>query len=153
MTAVILAVIACHQRMTTKTMTVILLEVKNLYHLWRKNKRFRHLVCHPWEMMMTDDRCGKKMLLRSVAKWQSHLPSRFLKKKGDDDCHRKRRWQSFFRWRLATSGLWFRFRFRLQKIFKPVSVSKPKPETVRHCYLEKKYEIVWQNGCVITFKK
>jgi len=33
MTAVILAVIACHQRMTTKTMTVILLEVKNLYHL------------------------------------------------------------------------------------------------------------------------
>ena len=83
----------CHFKMTSvtnvvikewqeQTMTVILLEVKNLYHLWRKNKRFRHLVCHPWEMMMTDDRCGKKMLLRSVAKWQSHLPSRSFEEKG-----------------------------------------------------------------------
>jgi len=33
MTAVILAVIACHQKMTRKTMTVILLEVKNLLYL------------------------------------------------------------------------------------------------------------------------
>ena len=105
----------CHFKMTSvtnvvikiwqeKTMTVILLEVKSLYHLWRKNKRFCHLVCHPWEMMMTDDRCGKKMLLRSVAKWQSHLPSRSLKKKGDDSCHRKWRWPSFSRWLLPTSN-------------------------------------------------
>ena len=53
----------CHFKLTSvtnvvikewqeKTMTVSLLEVKNLYHLWRKNKRFRHLVCHPWA------RCG-----------------------------------------------------------------------------------------------
>ena len=84
-------------------MTVIVLEVKNLYHLWRKNKRFRHLVCYSWEMMMTNDRCVKKILLRSIAKWQSHLPSRSLKKKGDDSCHRKWRWPSFSRWHLPTS--------------------------------------------------